>query len=535
MNLTAIDNPFSAEQTNKNTPVLKAQISPTPTPRATPYNNNIYSPPNNNNNLLTNSVRNVEIKILDPINKENPSWYQAPIEDSKTGKKIIALKGTLIKELNASVTLNDGTKSNNVKWSSSDSTALTVNPDSGQISTGQVSTKVTVTAISVIDSSKKDIVEIEIVDKANFTLSESAKVNNITVAFAEPLGGNLTNRWRNNGNMATAEIGATIPLTATVFLQDGTKNSKVVWESSDENVATVTEDGKIKPVGLGTTSIIARYKTNPSKKGFVDVQVVSSIPDATFPRPNTIIVNPPVATPLPTPLPTALPSALPTPIPTALPPSAKINEMVLVQGNAAIKDFTISKYEITQNEWTSVVKANPSTTNNINMPVFNVSWLNVIKYCNEKSKLESLPLAYNDIGDLLDATGQITTDLSMVKGYRLPSSEEWEYSARGGNKSFNFTFSGNNDYSKIAWSNLDSAGKVNEVAKKDSNELGLYDMNGNVYEWINDFSTDKTKRLVKGGSYLSPITQINSFLEVDPNKTTDPRTGFLGFRIVKSK
>ncbi|MFN8671831.1 MAG: SUMF1/EgtB/PvdO family nonheme iron enzyme [Candidatus Sericytochromatia bacterium] len=534
MNLTAIDNPFSPEQTTKNTAVLLAQKSPNPvtTPTYNPNNNNnnINNINNTPNNLFTNGVRAVEIKILDPINKNNPSWYQAPIENARTGKKIVALKGSLIKEITASVTLNDGTKSNNVKWSSSDNTVVNINADNGQISVGQNSAKVTVTAISVVDSSKKDVLEIEVVDQANFTLSESAKVSNVQVILADFKGGTLENKWKPFGNGASAQIGATVPLIATVTLQDGTKNSKVVWESSDESIATVTEDGKVKAIGLGTTSIIARYKTNPSQKGFVDIQVVQEIPDSNF-----VNTKPtPIPTIIPTIMPTIAPMPTPTPQPTATPTIAKNNELILVTGNDKIKDFYITKYEITQKDWTSVVTANPSTKTDDNLPVFNVSWLNAIKYCNERSKKEGLTVAYDNTGNLLDATGNITTDLSLVKGYRLPTNDEWEYAARGGNKTFNFTYSGNNDYAKIAWYRLNSAA-INEVGTKEPNELGLYDMNGNLYEWINDDATDKTGKLVKGGSYLTGETQISSSLTLESSKLTSTQTGYMGFRIVRSK
>lgn len=542
INFGAIDSPFDNEKklTENKAKLLKAKASPTPVPFDYNNPNNSSNPAYPNTNTL-NTVRAVEIKINEPSNKINPPWYQAPIDANNRQKKIVALQNTMITEVKASVVLNDGTRSSNVKWSSSDNSLVNVNADSGQISIGANVGKVTLSAISVLDTTKKDILEIEIVDKNNFALSESAKVNSVTVTLANQAAGNINTRWYSNGAQIISEVGSTMQVLATAYLQDGTKNSRVLWESSDEKIATVTQDGQIKAVGLGTASIIARYSLNPTAKGFMDIQVMANIPDISFPRPITNPTPTPVAieTPIPTPVPTSIPTAIPTVVPTAVP--QKTNDLVFVEGNATIKSFYITKYEITQSDWLNIVSADPSTVSGVNLPVSNVSWFNAINYCNQRSKKEGLSVAYDTkTGDLLDEKGVVTTDVSLVKGYRLPNSDEWEFAAKGGNSSFNFTYSGNNDYSKVAWNASNSGSLIKEVGTKQANELGIYDMSGNLYEWVNDTSSSAsavatTKKLTKGGSYTTGETTLNSFVELDPNLAFVTNYGYLGFRIVKTK
>lgn len=129
-----------------------------------------------------------------------------------------------------------------------------------------------------------------------------------------------------------------------------------------------------------------------------------------------------------------------------------------------VSSFKIGRYEVTQAEWEAVMGSNPSHTNGSDHPVEMVTW--------------------DDCQVFIDSLNKITG-----KTFRLPTEAEWEYAAKGGNKSKGYKYSGSDKINEVAWygSSLTSTHPVGEKAP---NELGLYDMTGNVSEWTADFSTD---------------------------------------------
>jgi formylglycine-generating enzyme required for sulfatase activity len=129
------------------------------------------------------------------------------------------------------------------------------------------------------------------------------------------------------------------------------------------------------------------------------------------------------------------------------------------QHSVRVGTFYIGKYEVTQAQWKAVMGSNPSHHKGCNdCPVEQVSWDDVQVFV---KKLNSL-------------TG---------KKYRLPTEAEWEYAARGGGNSKGFTYAGSNTPGSVAWYSDNSGRETHPVGRKTPNELGLYDMSGNVFEW----------------------------------------------------
>jgi len=186
-----------------------------------------------------------------------------------------------------------------------------------------------------------------------------------------------------------------------------------------------------------------------------------------------------------------------------------------------VDGFYIGKYEITQEQWEAVMGKNPSYFGNCgdDCPVEQVSWDDVQEFIRRLNRL----------------TGQ---------KYRLPTEAEWEYACRSGGKSEKY--SGDNDLESVAWFYENSDGKTHPVGNKEPNGLGIYDMSGNVWEWVedaydknaysqhshNNSSTFGSGRVNRGGGWNHARRDMRC-----SNReyySSDSRISYLGFRLVRT-
>lgn len=191
-----------------------------------------------------------------------------------------------------------------------------------------------------------------------------------------------------------------------------------------------------------------------------------------------------------------------------------------------LADFYIGKYEVTQKKWNEVMGSNPSNFKNCaDCPVEQVSW--------------------NDVQGYIDKLNK-----QMGGKYRLPTEAEWEYAARSGGKKEKWAGTSNeSELGEFAWSDQNSGSKTHPVGQKRPNGLGLYDMSGNVWEWVADWygsgyygnSTEDnpkgpssgSRRVFRGGGWGDGARYVRS---ASRNRySPDLRYDFIGFRLVRTR
>ncbi|MBP5412560.1 MAG: SUMF1/EgtB/PvdO family nonheme iron enzyme [Bacteroidales bacterium] len=184
--------------------------------------------------------------------------------------------------------------------------------------------------------------------------------------------------------------------------------------------------------------------------------------------------------------------------------------------------FYIGKYLVTQALWNEIMDFNPSHFSGEDLPVEQVNWYSCQQF----------------VQKLSEKTGKV---------FRLPTEAEWEFAARGGVKSEGFKYSGSNNINEVAWHDEDwDRGSTHPVGTKAPNELGIYDMSGNVREWCQDWYANaysdaaplnmesnpnvKVNKVIRGGGWLSYAGNCR----VSNRNYSNPQTGYsnIGFRVV---
>ncbi|RYG43095.1 MAG: formylglycine-generating enzyme family protein, partial [Chitinophagaceae bacterium] len=173
--------------------------------------------------------------------------------------------------------------------------------------------------------------------------------------------------------------------------------------------------------------------------------------------------------------------------------------------------------------WTNDIYGRLIEVKDMDVPVIHISWVDAMNYCSWLSKVTKL-------------------------NFRLPTEAEWEYAARGGKNSKRYLFSGGNNVDQVAWYDENSKQNLAKIGQKLPNELGIYDMSGNVMEWCYDYYSDNfysvakpensfgpdsgTEKVARGGSWFTQDLMCRSTFRMAYPETT--RGGNIGFRICRS-
>ena len=290
----------------------------------------------------------------------------------------------------------------------------------------------------------------------------------------------------------TVFAGETVSLAVT-FIPENATNKKLNWESSAPNIATV-ENGKVTGVARGEAKITATSQDG-GRTATCIVYVIQPIePEMVWVEGGTFTMG------------------------CTDEQGEDCFDFEKPNHKVTVSGFSIGKYQVTQKEWVAAMGTNPSYSKGDDTPVHFLTW-------NEVQEYITVLNAY---------TG---------KKYRLPTEAEWEYAARGGNQSKGYKYSGSNFFDEVAWHDGNSSDKPHPVGEKKPNELGIFDMSGNLWEHCSDCSGNYTAdsqtnptgpttgdyRIIRGGAWYTAPT----YIRVSTRSATRQNDKlFGGFRLV---